>query len=97
MILYLECQDLETRQSLSNYLEKHGFNWIDCTGGQLACEDGDFERFRNLAVQWTNKQGKTLYRVIRMEDPGLGLCFSEEWLKKGIDTGEFQIYKHELC
>lgn len=87
-ILYFACK-YKDRDILIENISAHE---IDCTGGQAAFEDGDLTTFGRELVCASRETGKKLYYAVRMHDPGLGLCFDNEWLENGIKYGIFQKY-----
>lgn len=91
MILYMECDgSISGRNALMNHLKTH--QYIDCTGGQAAFEDGDLTKFGNDLVEASRKTGVKLYHVYRMADPGLGLDFPEWGVQGGLQAGVYQEY-----
>lgn len=88
-ILYFACKSLNNRNKLMKNVTAQ---WIDCTGGQAAFKDGDLITFGRELVNTSRKTGAKLYYAVRMHDPGLGLCFEEDWLNDGIKYGIFQKY-----
>lgn len=88
-ILYFGCKSLNDRNIL---MENISAQWMDCTGGQAAFKDGDLITFGRELVCASRNTGKKLYHVVRMHDPGLGLCFDNTWLENGVKYGIFQKY-----
>lgn len=89
-ILYLECTgSIEGRNTFNEAVDVEP---IDCTGGQAAFEDGDLKHFAQQAIANARATGYKLYGIYRMYDPGLGLCFTNEWLQGGIKAGTFTKY-----
>lgn len=89
-VLYFECNgSLDERNTLADQIT---FSPIDMTGGQAVFEDGDLQSFGDQLVCAARGSGIKFYRICRMVDPGLGLCFPESWLINGIAYGVFQEY-----
>jgi len=91
-ILYVGCTGSITGR---NTIEEHirdKFQYVDCTGGQMACHDGDLQTFGDLIVEVARKNNIGIYYIYRMYDPGLGLDFPTWWVQGGIDAGVFQEY-----
>lgn len=90
-ILYMTCDgSIEGRNELN---ERVSAQWIDCTGGQAAYEDGDLYELGEELVEASREIGVGVYHVYRMYDPGLGLEFPMWWVHGGIKAGVFEEYK----
>ncbi len=63
----------DDRDGLSDALVKAGFELLDTSGTRVLFADGDYDEFLKTAKRWA-KNGGTLTRVIRITDPGLGIC-----------------------
>ena len=91
MILYFATSgSLEGRNTLLDYVSSP---FIDCTGGQCACEDGDLQQFGDELVKGARETGYKIYHIYRMQDPGLGLDIDRELVKKELKSGFYQSYK----
>jgi hypothetical protein len=89
-VLYMTCEgSIDGRNELLQLVD---FNYIDCTGGQAACDDGDLQTFGDQLVNASQKTGHKLFQVYRMYDPGLGLDFPQWWFDAGLDAGVFEKY-----
>lgn len=66
----------EDRNLLTEKLERKGWSNIDSSGTRAVFEDGDFVKFLADCEEIAKKsKGKiVLNRVLRCEDPGLGIC-----------------------
>jgi hypothetical protein len=91
MILYMDCSgSLYGRNTI---VEGVSNNFIDCTGGQAAFEDGSLQEFGDEVMAVAKEHNITVYNIVRMRDPGLGLMFSYQWVDAGINAGAFQRYE----
>lgn len=64
----------DDRNGLTDALTKAGFVWIESSGTRAVFEDGDYMRFLKVAKRWARTTELNLTRVLRIEDPGLGVC-----------------------
>ena len=92
-VLYLGCTKSISGRSAIEACISEEFKYVDCTGGQMACYDGDLQRFGDLVVEAARNNDIGIYYIYRMYDPGLGLDFPAWWVQGGIDAGTFQEYQ----
>ena len=85
-VLYFCANSLPNRNRLVNELEEHGYNSIDCTGGQAAFEDGDLGQFAEIILGFARSQEPPIdvIAVFRMPDPGIGLFVNDNWIQRGL-------------
>lgn len=89
MIFYFDCDgSIDGRGAILDHVSA---KWIDCTGGQAACEDdGDFDRFAEEVSEASKETGIQVYNILHIADPGLGLEFPGWWVDAGIAAGVFK-------
>ena len=76
-ILYFHVSgSLESRNKVCRHLRQFGFGEIDCTGGQAAFEDGDFNKFQFEVRTFCKQNDIGIKFICRCEDFGLGLMIS---------------------
>lgn len=75
LIAGVASHDLDQRNSLEDALKKAGFTWVESSMSRALFRDGDYARFLHIAKAWARKRsGRRLTRVLRVEDPGIGIC-----------------------
>lgn len=88
--LYFDCNgSLEGRNLIEDAVS---VRYVDCTGGQAAFEDGNLQVFGQEVIAAARKHNIKIYKILRMDDPGLGLMFTDEWVQDGLSSGRFQAY-----
>ncbi len=82
--------ELCDRNAIAEYLEKNGFKHVYSSGSRACFEDGDFDYFSNIAIEYAKDKNIQIKRLLYIEDPGLGIClnfpedFPEDFFKTQV-------------
>jgi hypothetical protein len=84
---------IDQRNLLIDALEHHGFNNIECSGGQAAFDDGDLEEFTEIVLGTAREQNPPIdvQAIFRLNDPGLGMVVGDVHVLEGLASGSVEI------
>ena len=69
----------DDRDTVEVYLQTKGYSYEDASGTRVVYpDDGNYNKFYDTIMDFAKRSGVTINRIVRCEDPGLGIIFPED-------------------